>query len=170
MDTVETAKKHDLKGKDKKEAFHREAESRREIFRFKRPNVEITRGRRGIFYLCDTDILKAAVQIIPEGGDTDLHYHPGTDGFWYVLQGKVRFYDCEGVIGEFAAGEGLAMPRNARYWFESADTSQELHILQVGAKTQQKVANGFVPVNDRKQKPVRDLRFNYPPGKRIPNS
>jgi quercetin dioxygenase-like cupin family protein len=173
MDTVETTgkKKTELKGKDKKEAFHREAESRIEEFRFKRPPVEI-KGRRGVFYLCSSDILKAQLQILPEGGDTDLHYHPGADGFWFVIQGKIRFYGPHGVIGEYGAGEGLIMPRNSRYWFETADTSQELHLLQVSVKTQQKVKNAFVAVNGRKAITAenKSLRFNYPPGAHIPNS
>lgn len=169
MDTVDTDKKPPLKGADKKEAFHREAESRRVPFRYVRPDVEI-KGRRGVFFLGHTDILRAQVQIIPEGGDTDLHYHPGTDGFWWVISGRIRFYDCDGVIGEFGPGEGILMPRNARYWFETADTSQELQLLQVGASTQQKVANGFVAVNGRKERELKALRFNYPPGVRIPNS
>ena len=170
MDTVETpGKKHRLRGADKKEAFHRDAESRRVPFKYKRPEVEI-KGRRGVYFLAHSDILKAQIQIIPEGGDTDLHYHPGSDGFWMVLTGKVRFYDCDRVIGEYGPGEGILMPRNARYWFETADTSQELQILQVSASTQQKVKNGFVAVNGRKEREVKALRFNYPPGVKIPNS
>jgi mannose-6-phosphate isomerase-like protein (cupin superfamily) len=170
MNTIDTNEQKKPKcGTEKKEAFHREAESRIEEFRFKRPDVEI-KNRRGVYYLADSDILKGAIQIIPEGGDTDLHYHPGTDGFWMVLQGRVRFYGVDGVIGEYGPGEGLLMPRNSRYWFETADTSQELQILQIGAKTLPKVKNGFVAVNGRKQRDLKSLRFNYPPGAYIPSS
>ena len=165
MPDVETvARKGALRGAEKKEAFHREAESRREPFKFIRPDVEL-KGQKAVHYLCDSDILKAAVQIIPEGGDNRLHYHPGADGFWMVLQGRIRFHGPDGVVGEYGKHEGILMPRNARYWFESADPDEELHLLYVAALTQEKVQNFYVGLEPRKPGHKPNLRFNYPPGK-----
>lgn len=152
-----------LRGKDKKEAFHREAESRRIPFAFKRPDADIA-GRKGVYYLAHSDILSASVQIIPEGGDNILHYHPGGDGFWFVIQGRIRFYDSDGVIGEYGANEGILMPRNARYWFETADMGTELHLLHLQADILPKVKNGHVNVWPKPPDKVPSLRFNYPRG------
>lgn len=85
--------------------------------------------------LCRSDILRADVQIVRKGGDNNLHSHSGNDGFWFVLEGRVRFYGGEEnkVIGEFGKHEGVFIPRDAPYWFESADGG-ELELLHVAAK------------------------------------
>lgn len=160
--TVE-AKPSGLKGAEKKEAFHREAESRRQPFKFTRPDYELIE-QKGVHYLCSSDIMMATVQIIPEGGDNNLHYHPGADGFWMVLKGKVRFYGPDGAVGEYGPNEGIVTPRNARYWFESADTSQELHLLHVSAHTQQKVGKSRVNVDSDVRNYSRNVKINYPEG------
>ena len=52
--------------------------------------------------LCQTDIIRGAVQVVQEGGDNNLHSHTGMDGFWMVLKGAVRFYGPgDEVLGEF---------------------------------------------------------------------
>ena len=164
MDTAGSSDRNrPLKGAPKKEAFHRDAESRMMPFGYKRPDVEIE-GRRAFVYLCHSDLLKAQVQIVPEGGDSDLHYHPGFDGFWMVLQGRVRFHGPDGAIGEYGKGEGILMPRNARYWFETADTSEELQLLHISVNNQQPVKNGFIAVNGRRPREQKDLRLNFPAG------
>lgn len=88
---------------------------------------------KGIVSLCQTDIIRGAVQIVREGGDNNLHSHTGMDGFWMVLNGRVRFYGPgDEVLGEFGRHEGIVMPRNAQYWFESCG-DEDLELLQVVA-------------------------------------
>jgi hypothetical protein len=94
MATTETesgTKKHTLRGAAKKEAFHREAESRMTPFVFEAPE-ELPDDAKVLCHLARSDLLRASIQVIPEGGDNNLHYHPGADGFWMPLKGKVRFY------------------------------------------------------------------------------
>ena len=152
-----------IRGSEKKEAFHRAAESRIRAFSFKRPQIELN-AQKGVYYLAHSDILKAVVQIIPEGGDNELHYHPGTDGFWMVLKGKARFYGPGGAIGEFGPQEGILMPRNSRYWFETASPNTELHLLQVAVKTQDKVQNSSIHIGQRKSHRKKVLLLNFPEG------
>ena len=77
--------------------------------------------------------IRGAVQVLKEGGDNNLHSHTGMDGFWMVLTGKVRFYGPgDEVLGEFGQHEGIVMPRNAQYWFESCG-DEDLELLQVVA-------------------------------------
>lgn len=164
MATTETAggaKKHELRGAAKKEAFHREAESRMVPFVFEPPE-DVPDDAKILCHLARSDLLRASIQVIPEGGDNNLHYHPGADGFWMPLEGRVRFHGPDGVVGEFGPNEGIVIPRNARYWFETADPEQELHLLHISAHTQQKVANSRInvdPPNDGYKKAV---RINYP--------
>jgi len=100
-------------------------------FNYQKPR-ELDKGK-SIVSLCQTDIIRGAVQVLKEGGDNNLHSHTGMDGFWMVLTGKVRFYGPgDEVLGEFGQHEGIVMPRNAQYWFESCG-DEDLELLQVVA-------------------------------------
>lgn len=89
------------------------------------------RHRKDTQPLCRTDRMIAAVQTVGEGGETNLHSHPNLDGFWFVLKGRARFYTTDDVpLGEFAAFEGILIPRGFPYWFESSG-DEHLVILQV---------------------------------------
>ncbi|MDE0058170.1 MAG: cupin domain-containing protein [Defluviicoccus sp.] len=101
-----------------------------QTFRYEKPAAQS--GAKAIVSLCQTDIIRGAVQVVREGGDNNLHSHTGMDGFWMVLSGRVRWHGPDGVIGEFGVHEGIVMPRNARYWFESVGTDP-LELLQVVA-------------------------------------
>ena len=116
-------------------------------FAYVKPSSRI--GGKSIVSLCQTDIIRGAVQVVSEGGDNNLHSHTGMDGFWMVLQGRVRFYGPgDEVLGEFGRHEGIVMPRNAQYWFESCG-DEELELLQVVAFDRE-VKNERVDVNTRK--------------------
>lgn len=104
---------------------------------------------KAIVSLCQTDIIRGAVQVLKEGGDNNLHSHTGMDGFWMVLKGAVRFYGPgDEVLGEFGPHEGIVMPRASQYWFESCG-DVDLELLQVVAFDRD-VKNERVDVNDRK--------------------
>ncbi|MGE3245110.1 MAG: cupin domain-containing protein [Beijerinckiaceae bacterium] len=93
---------------------------------------ELKRGK-GIVQLAKSDIIRGRVQIVTEGGENNLHSHNGMDGFWMVLEGKVKFYGPGDVlIGEFGKHEGILIPRGAQYWFESSG-DVPLEILQMAA-------------------------------------
>jgi len=101
------------------------------VFRYRRP--EELKTRRGIAPLARSDILFSAVQIIREGGENSLHSHSAMDGFWFVLRGRARFYGAgDKLIGEIGQHEGVFVPRNVPYWFESIG-DELLELLQVEA-------------------------------------
>ena len=156
-----------IRGADKKEAFHRAAEKRAESFSFKRPDEVELVDQKAVYYLAESDICGATVQIIPEGGDNNMHYHPDSEGFWMVLQGRIRFHGPDGVIGEYGQHEGLLMPRNCRYWFESADPSTELHLLHIDANSRQKVKNGRIDLGPRRKEKKPNMRLSYPADHRL---
>ena len=116
-------------------------------FRYTKPDHQDT--GKAITSLCQTDIIRGAVQTLKEGGDNNLHSHTGMDGFWMVLEGRVRFYGPgDEVLGEFGKHEGIVMPRNAQYWFESCG-DEDLELLQVVAFDRD-VRNDRVDVNPQK--------------------
>ena len=101
------------------------------VFRYKRP-AEL-KTKRGIAPLVRSDILFSAVQVIREGGENSLHSHAAMDGFWFVLRGRARFYgDGDKLIGDIGQHEGVFVPRNTPYWFESVG-DELLELLQVEA-------------------------------------
>ncbi|MEK9647393.1 MAG: hypothetical protein VW547_17790 [Alphaproteobacteria bacterium] len=116
-------------------------------FSYTKPDGQET--DKAIVSLCQTDIIRGAVQVLREGGDNNLHSHTGMDGFWMVLKGAVRFYGPgDEVLGEFGVHEGIVTPRNAQYWFESCG-DEELELLQVVAFDRD-VKNDRVDVNPQK--------------------
>ena len=116
-------------------------------FSYRKPENQET--PKAITSLCQTDIIRGAVQVVQEGGDNNLHSHTGMDGFWMVLKGAVRFHGPgDEVLGEFGVHEGIVTPRNAEYWFESCG-DDDLELLQVVAFDRD-VKNERIDVNDRK--------------------
>ncbi|MGY8993203.1 MAG: cupin domain-containing protein [Rhodospirillales bacterium] len=122
--------KDDLRGAPKKEAFHQKCEANMFPFSFKRPEgIDIP--QKAIVKIKQNDNESVNVQILNDGGDNNLHYHPNTDTVWFVLQGQIRFYGPgDKVIGEYGVHEGIVMPLGARYWFEKLG-EEEAHLLQV---------------------------------------
>jgi mannose-6-phosphate isomerase-like protein (cupin superfamily) len=50
-----------------------------------------------------------------------------------VLKGRARFYgDGDKLLGDLGPHEGILLPRNFRYWFESA-SPEPLELLQIEA-------------------------------------
>ena len=101
------------------------------VFRYRRP--EQIKTKRAIVPLVRSDVLFSAVQVIREGGENSLHSHAAMDGFWFVLKGRARFYGAgDRLIAEIGQHEGVFVPRNAPYWFESVG-DELLELLQVEA-------------------------------------
>jgi mannose-6-phosphate isomerase-like protein (cupin superfamily) len=87
-------------------------------------------------FLARSDILSCGVQLVTEGGETNLHAHEGNDGLWFVLSGRARFYgEGDKVIAEVGKYEGMLIPRGYPYWFEKAG-DEPLEIMRVGATAQ----------------------------------
>ena len=62
--------------------------------------------------------------------------HTGEDAFWLVLSGAVKFYgEGDTVIADLKKHEGILIPRNFKYWFESA-SAEPLEILRIAARDQ----------------------------------
>ena len=100
-------------------------------YRYERPEFTPGRGTAKC-RLAETDLATIAVKRIRDGGENSLHMHPNADGFWTVLRGRVRFYTTDDEqIADLGAMEGIVIPRTFPYWFESADASEDLEILQV---------------------------------------
>ncbi|MGY9005303.1 MAG: cupin domain-containing protein [Alphaproteobacteria bacterium] len=106
------------------------AATRCTTFKYEKP--ENLPGDKMIVQLAGSDVIRGRVQVVRRGGENNLHSHDGMDGFWMTLKGRVRFYGVnDEVIGEFGPMEGILIPSGVQYWFESADESQDLELLQM---------------------------------------
>ena len=81
-----------------------------------------------------TELLRVGVQVVrKDGGETNMHAHPGLDSTWMVLAGRARFYGYgDVVIAEPGKHEGVNIPRGVPYWFE-AISDEPLEILHITA-------------------------------------
>ncbi len=121
------------------------------VFRYRKP-AEL-KTSRGMAPLARSDILFSAVQVIREGGENSLHSHTAMDGFWFVLKGRARFYGAgDKLIAEIGQHEGVFVPRNVQYWFESVG-DEVLELLQVEA-IDKRVPNKLVRHAPKKVKSV----------------
>ena len=70
-----------------------------QIFRYERPEVpEGPLVGKYVVRLARTDRVLANVQVLKNGGETNLHTHHHLDGFWMVLKGRARFYTEGDVV------------------------------------------------------------------------
>jgi mannose-6-phosphate isomerase-like protein (cupin superfamily) len=106
-----------------------------EVFEIK-PQI-VAKGKRTT-ELVRSDLIRANVQVVTDGGETNLHAHTGMDAIWVVLQGAATFYgkgeDGQGneVVGKLNKYQGILIPRPNPYWFESSG-DEPLVILHVMA-------------------------------------
>jgi mannose-6-phosphate isomerase-like protein (cupin superfamily) len=121
-----------LRGAEKKEAFHQEAESKIHSFSFNPPKVEFATAKKKVHIkLAGTNSCRASIQILHKGGENNLHYHPNMDLIYMVLKGRIKFYGPgDKLIGDYGANEGLLLPENSRYWFESVG-DEEAWLMQI---------------------------------------
>jgi mannose-6-phosphate isomerase-like protein (cupin superfamily) len=103
--------------------------------------------------LARSEVLGMGVQVAKEGGETNLHAHAAMESTWFVLKGRVRFYDTDDhMFGEYGQYEGIGIPRAAPYWFESASDEdlEVLHITAVNTLAKNTRLN-FTPLRARQQ-------------------
>lgn len=143
----------ELRGSDKKEAFHEAAEAKVKPFKFAVPDIEFPDSNKVFVKLGGTDSVRASVVVMRNGSDNNLHYHPNMDLIYMVLRGGVRFYGTgDKVLGELHTNEGILLPENARYWFESIG-SDEAWLLQIGGFPKGPKAVKRIPVAPAKHAP-----------------
>lgn len=119
-----------------------------QTFRYRKPG-EQEKGKREIVRLCEIQSMRGSVHVVRKGGEEHLHSHQTVDGFWMVLSGHVRFYGGgHRLLGDLGAMEGILLPRNNRYWFESVgdDDAEVLQVLHIDPK------QGFRRENYEKRK------------------
>jgi mannose-6-phosphate isomerase-like protein (cupin superfamily) len=156
---IATRQPDELRGAEKKEAFHVAAELGVHDFRFKRPAYDSPHGRIAC-KLAGTDSTRAIVEVLNPGWSGSLHYHPNQDGIWFVLKGRIRFYGPNNSIrGEYGAMEGILQPQNSRYWFEVLG-EEEAWLLQIAGFPKGEAAAKRITLDREKAKTVGSSRVD----------
>jgi len=117
-------------------------------FSYQRPDDSQGRAKK-IVHLARAGVLDLHVQIVDKGGANNLHMHTNCDEAFLVLDGRVRFYgENDVVIAECGALEGVVIPAEAPYWFESIGDTP-LQIMRIGGthlgKREKRVNIGEAP-------------------------
>jgi mannose-6-phosphate isomerase-like protein (cupin superfamily) len=104
--------------------------------------------------LARLDILGIGVQVVsPDGGETNLHSHPGMDSAWLVLDGEATFYTEEDrVVAELGRNEFVMIPAGAPYWFK-ATGDEPLVVLHLTARNPQFKGSNRVDYEPYREKP-----------------
>lgn len=82
-------------------------------------------------HLAESDILNVRLKSYARGGENALHAHTEEDHIFVVLQGQVRFYDQDDRTKVLGRGEGILIPRQTYYRFNSCG-EEPLIMLRVG--------------------------------------
>ena len=94
-------------------------------------NPQIVAKGKKTTELVRTDLIRANVQVVADGGETNLHAHTGMDAIWVVLQGEATFYGKgDEVVGKLKKHQSILIPRPTPYWFESSG-DEPLVVLHV---------------------------------------
>jgi mannose-6-phosphate isomerase-like protein (cupin superfamily) len=102
------------------------------VFHYRKDALTASRPKQ-VAKMCRTDLIKAEVQLVREGGENNLHSHPHRDEVFFVLAGRVRFYGSDNsLIADLKQHDGIVIPRGFQYWFESAGDT-DLELFQVAA-------------------------------------
>ena len=123
-----------------------------EPFKFAKIHPQmVSRGKMGSS-LFKTDILGATVQVVTEGGETNLHAHAGSDATWLVISGQASFYaKGDKLIARLEKNEMLLVPRGTPYWFESS-SKEPLVIMRFSSRVKDHI-DRRIDYTERKKKP-----------------
>lgn len=94
-----------------------------------------------------TELLSTAVQIVRNGGETNLHVRAGKVGVWVVLGGQAAFSGGDDNRTVSKRNDAIVPPAGTKFWFESVD-DEPLEIIRVGARDP-RVTPGRVDVTRR---------------------
>jgi mannose-6-phosphate isomerase-like protein (cupin superfamily) len=111
------------------------AASRRErsIQTFQYATPKPSSASRTIVELCHGEHLRGEVHVMRAGSGSGIRHNPAADELWFVLRGQAQAIGPgRTLLGEFAAGDGLLMPRETRYRLLNVGGG-DLELLLVGA-------------------------------------
>lgn len=112
--------------------------------------------------LAATEDLSIRLKIYAEGGENELHAHPGEDHSFIVLQGQVRFFDPDGEETVLGANQSIMLPRGNMYWFTAIE-GEPLVMLRIGSPNYQKL-----PEIDRTDADGNPMRGDSKKNKSVP--
>jgi mannose-6-phosphate isomerase-like protein (cupin superfamily) len=109
--------------------------------RYERPEFE---SRQRVVMMARSENMSCLIHTIKNGGEENLHSHPESDAYWFVLDGTAQFFgEGDTELGTISKHEGIFIPRGFQYWFKGLGDE----ILRAASRTP----------------PVKDDRVDYAP-------
>ena len=99
---------------------------------FKLKTSQLTGGRSHT-PLAKTEHMNVGLNYYTPGRKNKLHTHPGEDHTFLVVDGQATFYNKEHQPTVLNRGEGIMLPENHYYYFESTG-DRPLALFRVSAK------------------------------------
>src|SRR5690242_1247380 len=100
-------------------------------FKLKTPHIT---GGRSHIPLAATPQMSVGLNYYTPGRKNKLHTHPGEDHIFVVMDGQATFYNKEHQPTVLDKGEGIMLPENHYYYFQSTG-DRPLALFRVSAKT-----------------------------------
>ena len=99
-------------------------------FKLKTPHIT---GGRSHIPLAATEHMTVGLNYYTPGRKNKLHTHPGEDHIFVVMDGQATFYNKEHQPTVLNKGEGIMLPENHYYYFQSTG-DKPLALFRVSAK------------------------------------
>jgi mannose-6-phosphate isomerase-like protein (cupin superfamily) len=99
-------------------------------FKLKTPHIT---GGRSHIPLAQTEHMTIGLNYYIPGRKNKLHTHPGEDHTFVVMDGQATFYNKEHQPTVLNKGEGIMLPENHYYYFQSTG-DKPLALFRVSAK------------------------------------
>ena len=104
---------------------------------FKYPGLDAPTGRdrgpgNGVSHdLVNNDTTISTVQVFRKGEGNKLHSHADQDGYWFVVNGRLKIHgEGDAILAELGPREGAFIPHGNKYWFEAV-SDERLELLRV---------------------------------------
>src|ERR671910_2546017 len=99
-------------------------------FKLKTPHIS---GGRSHIPLAQTEHMTVGLNYYTLGRKNKLHTHPGEDHIFVVMDGQATFYNKDHDPTILNRGEGIMLPENHYYYFQSTG-DRPLALFRVSAK------------------------------------
>ena len=108
------------------------ASASKKVTLFKVRAAQLKKGAFSYLPLLKTYLMSVRMMVYAEGGEDDLHCHPGEEHAFIILNGEAVFSDGKGRKRAVRKYEGIFLPMGAFYTFKSTG-KENLVLLRIEA-------------------------------------
>jgi mannose-6-phosphate isomerase-like protein (cupin superfamily) len=103
-----------------------------QLEKFTLRGTQLLTSGRAMAPLASSGGLRLNVKVYAEGGENSLHAHDREEHAFFVLAGEATFTDAEGTPTVLQPYEGMMVPKDAYYMFQSSG-AENLVLLRIAS-------------------------------------